>query len=161
MDVKIERYEVITVKSAVKNSYGDLVVNGGIKIGKKRENIFPVFQLGAEVNLGYASYMNKEYVATAEQTGKHEVPSLVDAAKSMGAELANPPLKGDRFNPEYDKYPPERLPQPIKSTPVKEPANDRIKSMALSYSKDLAVAGKIRLEEINTYADKFIEYILK
>jgi hypothetical protein len=88
MEVKIVRYETITVKDATLNSYGDLVVNGGIKINKKRMALFPVFQVGAEVKLGYGNYMNKDYVATAEQTGKHEVPkdtSLVEAAKSIGA----------------------------------------------------------------------------
>jgi hypothetical protein len=87
MEVKIVRYETIIVKDATLNSYGDLVVNGGIKINKKRMALFPVFQVGAEVKLGYGNYMDRDFVATAEQTGKHEVlkESLVEAIKSLGA----------------------------------------------------------------------------
>ena len=44
---------------------------------------------------------------------------------------------------------------------VIEPTDDtRLRSMAVSYSKDLAVAGKIELKEIAKYADKFLNYIL-
>jgi hypothetical protein len=121
MEVKIVRYETIIVKDATPNSYGDLVVNGGIKVKKK--DLHQVFQVGAEVKIGYALFKNdkmkeaREYVATAEQTGKHEVPkdtSLVEAAKSIGAEVINPPpLKGDRYNPKYDKEPAPQTSQSV------------------------------------------------
>ena len=38
---------------------------------------------------------------------------------------------------------------------------EKNKSVALSYSKDLVVAGKIELRDITSYADKFLAYILK
>jgi len=85
METKIVRYETIIVTDVRENSYGDLVVNGGIKVNKKRSNLFSVFQVGAEVKLGYGNYMDKDYVATAEQTGKHIVkadPTPDDLAKA-------------------------------------------------------------------------------
>ena len=36
----------------------------------------------------------------------------------------------------------------------------RLRSMAISYSKDLAVAGKIELKDVTKYANKFLNYIL-
>ena len=74
-EFKIERYEVITVQTAEKNQYGDLIVNGKIKIGNKRSNLFNIFQPGVEVKVGYAIYKDREYIATAEQTGKHIEPT--------------------------------------------------------------------------------------
>jgi len=70
---KIERYELITVESTEKNQYGDLLVNGKLKVGNKRSQLFDIFQPGAEIKIGWASYMNKEYIASAEQTGTHVV----------------------------------------------------------------------------------------
>jgi hypothetical protein len=79
---KIERYEIISVKSTQKNQYGDLLVNDSLKVGNKRSHLFDVFKLGADVKIGYATYMDKEYIASAEPTD--ESP-LVEAAKAMGA----------------------------------------------------------------------------
>ncbi len=132
---KIERYEVIIVENTQQNQYGDLIVNGSLKVGKKRNNLFNVFQPGAEVKLGYASYMNKEYIATAEQTGTHVAPKeeghLVKAAKAMGA--VEIPVIHD----------------------------SKARSMAIAYAKDLAAAGKIELKDMSAYADKFLEYMNK
>ena len=80
---KIERYEVITVQTIQKNQYGDLLVNGKLKISNKRNQLFDIFQPGAEVKVGYASYMNTEYIASAEQTGIHTISKTVEeSAKS-------------------------------------------------------------------------------
>ena len=72
---QITRYEVFTIAEATKNSYGDLIVKdtqgNEYKIGNKRTRLFDVFQVGAEVKVGYAVYMEREYIASAEQTGKH------------------------------------------------------------------------------------------
>jgi hypothetical protein len=124
----ITREEIITVKDAQKNQYGDLVVNGGIKISKKREALFPVFQMGAEVKLGYSSYMNKEYVANAEQTGVH--------------------------HPNETKAEPEPEPKyEAKSIP-----DNKVRSMCLSYSKDLATNGVIPMARIGSLALQFEMY---
>jgi len=134
---KIERYEVITVENTQQNQYGDLIVNGNLKVGNKRTHLFDVFQPGAEVKLGYAVYMNKEYIATAEQTGTHTISEeghLVKAAKDMGAKV-------------------------ISEKPVIHDSRNR--SMSIAYAKDLVVAGKIELKDMSAYADKFLEYINK
>ena len=72
---QITRYEVFTIAEATKNSYGDLIVTDTQgterKIGNKRSRLFEVFQPGAEIKVGYAVYMEREYIASAEQTGKH------------------------------------------------------------------------------------------
>jgi hypothetical protein len=135
---EIERYGTITVQTVEKNQYGDLLVNGKIKIGNKRSNLFDVFQPGAEVKVGYASYMNKEYIASAEQTGTHVIPKI---------EV-----------PVIDKA----IPAKDNATPLHKLSSDDIRnrSVAISYSKDLVVSGIIDLKEITKYADKFLDYIL-
>ncbi len=66
---KIERRKVITVAHAQLNDYGDLLVtdteNNEHKIGKKRAQLHELFQTDAVIELGYASYMNREYIAVA------------------------------------------------------------------------------------------------
>jgi len=82
---QITRYEVFTVGEATPNDYGDLIVKdtqgNEYKIGNKRERLFEVFQVGAEVKVGYAVYMQKEYIASAEQTGKH-IPEVSNVEKA-------------------------------------------------------------------------------
>lgn len=133
-DLKIERYDVIAVQTVEKNQYGDLVVNGSIKIGNKRSYLFDAFQPGAEVKVGYSIYMNREYIATAEQTGEHrptaETTPLVKEAVKMGAEV-------------------------IGSTD-----DTKLRSVVIAYAKDLAVAGKIELKDMGRYANGFLDYIL-
>jgi hypothetical protein len=151
MDLKIERYELITVQTAQPNQYGDLLVNGTYKVGKKRSNLFDVFQVGAEVKLGYASYLNKEYIATAEQTGKHEVNHLVEAAKNLGAVPVDD-IRTDGYKP------PSGAPE-SKSTPVRQESDSRLRSMAISYAKDGWCNGMIPLEELEKTADRFLKYM--
>jgi len=59
-------------------------------------------------------------------------------------------------------------PEPVKPAPqqaeaadkaVTSQGNERLRSMCLSYAKDLAVAGKIELGAINGFADEFLAYI--
>ena len=87
---QITRYEVFTVSEATKNNYGDLIVTdtqgNEHKIGNKRSRLFEVFQPGAEVKVGYAVYMQKEYIASAEQTGTH-IPE-VKRVEEAGAKVA-------------------------------------------------------------------------
>lgn len=68
-ELEIIRREKITVSSTQENQYGDLIVKtkagNELKIGKKRSQLFVVFQPGTEVTVGYATYMNKEYIAEA------------------------------------------------------------------------------------------------
>ena len=64
--------------------------------------------------------------------------------------------------------------QPALTTPVVNPVikaakelgavpdkgDKKDRAMAISYAKDLAVAGKIEITDIRKYADKFVEYIV-
>lgn len=92
---EIVRKDIFTVNKTMVDTYGNLVITTdkgvGYKIGKKREQLFPIFQPGAEVNVGFASYMNKEYIAEASQTGKHTVQPavtpIVAAAQEIGTEM--------------------------------------------------------------------------
>ena len=81
---QITRYEVFTVSKATKNNYGDLIVadtqGNERKIGNKRSHLFELFQPGAEVKVGYSVYMEREYIASAEQTGKH-IPDAISTDK--------------------------------------------------------------------------------
>ena len=135
---QIERYELITVESVTKNQYGDLLVNGKLKVSNKRHQLFDVFQTGAEVKLGWSSYMNKEYIASAEQTGTHTIPKVSPVTES----------------PKNSETPSATVLHKLSSDDI------RNRSVAVSYSKDLVVSGIIDLKEIFTYADKFLNYIL-
>lgn len=57
---------------------------------------------------------------------------------------------------------PQPPPPPTEKTSKGELTSDdiRIRSMSISYSKDLAVAGKIEIKDIKIYADKFLNWIL-
>jgi len=71
---EIFRWLQFTVASTEKNTYGDLLVTstGGhkYKVANKRNQLFPIFQPDAEVVVGYATYMSKDYIATASQANQ-------------------------------------------------------------------------------------------
>jgi len=66
---KIERYEVVTAQAPEQNQYGDLIFSDtegkSHKIGSKRLRLFDQIIDGRAVKLGYAVYMEKEYIASA------------------------------------------------------------------------------------------------
>jgi len=70
----IIRREQITVAHAQQNQYGDLIVKtkagNELKVGKKRQHLFDIFQPGTEVIVGFSSYMNKEYINEAAQASQ-------------------------------------------------------------------------------------------
>ena len=132
---QITRYEVFIVSEANKNRYGDLLVKDTMgnehKIGNKRARLFDVFQPGAQVKVGYAVYMQKEYIASAEQTGKH-IPE-VGKIEEAGAKVASVTIS--------------------KTDAVKN------RAVSLSYAKDAWIAGKIEKDAIYKCADYFLQYI--
>jgi len=86
-EVKIERYEVITPDSIVPDTYENITVKTTtgttVKVNKKHEALHQLFYDACEghraLKLGYASYMNKEYVHTAEFfDGKPPMEKQVD-----------------------------------------------------------------------------------
>ncbi len=105
MDTKIEKYETFTVEDVTTDEKGKLIVNGGkYKVSPKRSNLFNVFQVGAEVKIGWANYMNQDYISTAEQTGNH-FPTDAEAQKAFKEAVAQLPK-------------PQSEPVQSKSTPI-------------------------------------------
>jgi len=84
---KIERYEVITPESITPDTYENIVVKTTtgteVKVNKKHAHLHQLFYDACEqrraLKLGYATYMNKEYVHTAELfDGKPPVEKQVE-----------------------------------------------------------------------------------
>jgi len=125
---------IIVVGYTEIDEYGNLLVTdkgGGVtRIAKKRERLFTLFQQGQAVELDWQTYMNKDYVADAK---------LVEGA----------------------------LPPPVEplsaSVPVgshsRETSTSKNRSYALSYVKDLAVADKIPVDKILSYAELFLRWL--
>ncbi len=141
---KIERRKVITVAHAQLNSYGDLLVtdteNNEHKIGKKRAQLHELFQTDAVIELGYASYMDREYIAVAH------------------------PFEGQIPKEQEPKEPPkEHVAKAAKQadTDWAKKDTERNRSMCISYAKDLAVADKIEVSAIVEFADIYLHYIEK
>ena len=132
---QITRYAVFTVSSTNPNQYGDLMVKDTAgteyKISNKRNRLFEAFQIGAEVKVGYAVYMQKEYIASAEQTGTN-IPE-VEKIKEAGAKVA--------------------------SVSISKTDNVKNRAVALSYAKDAWIAGKIEKDALYKSADYFLQYI--
>jgi len=168
METKIERYETITVETVVKDEkYNKLIVNGKYKISEKRQNLWEVFQIGAEVNLGWANFKNQDFIASAEQI--HKDSPLVKAALNMGAEKVREPAN--------DKYPHEKPVQPspdaTKSnskpvtppistntpaevmTPEKWDAKEARTRKSIERQKALEIAASLQIEQTN-HPDKII-----
>ena len=139
---KIERYEVITPTSATADDYGNIVVKsiaGEVRVNKKHESLHPLFyeasQEGRALKVGFAVYMNKEYIHTAE---------LFDGKPPEEKQVEPITTKAEPLSPNV---------APL----VKPPSKNA--SFALSYSKDLAVAGKIEPDKILSYAEVFVRWL--
>jgi len=70
-----------------------------------------------------------------------------------------------RYNPQYDQpsQPPPQKPQqgaPVASQSTNGSEMVRIRSMALSYAKDLVCNGKLELELLESRANEFTAYIM-
>ena len=131
-----EQDTVIVVATTEIDEYGNLIVTdkggGKTKIGKKREYLFPIFQQGKAVLLHWETYMNRPYVANA---------------KLAAGELPQATLKPDTG----ESTPKEKVEDRDTTT--------RLRSMILSYCKDLAVADKIKVEQIVPQADRFYNWV--
>ncbi len=139
----ITRTQIIVVGGVGTNDYGDLTFTdkdgGQYKVSVKRKQYFEgVITSGVAVQLNYAVYKGKEYIYSATQVKDQlpppQQPIPPPAIQQVGAETANTKLSGDDI---------------------------RNRAMAISYSKDLACAGKIEAGEITNYADKFLNWMTK
>ncbi len=138
---EIIRTEQFTVASVTGDKYGNTIVKGtngqSYKISEKRQSLKPIFQPGATVEVGWARYMDRDYIATARfLEGEEEMPNVVEATQR-----------------EEKKAPPGK---PL----VENGEIVRVRSMSLAYAKDMAVAGKVSGLAIFFYASLFEHYIL-
>jgi hypothetical protein len=127
----ITRYAVFTVKSVANKEYkgevqGRIITDTTGKtypLSEKREKLFDVFQIGAEVKVGYAVWQGKEYILTAEQTGGHSVIQSPEDEIEPDSEKLNPEVK--------------EIPKPVIMPEHKTNPDPKNRAFALSYSKDL------------------------
>ena len=74
-------------------------------------------------------------------------PTLLEVAKELGAVPEKEYLEQAKRHP----------PLPVSD----EYSRTKMRSMSISYAKDLCCAGKIEISQMSAYADKFLEYITK
>ena len=129
-----ENSTIISVGLTEEDGYGNLWVTpqgGGdkIKIGVKRKNLHPLFEQGKSVMLEWQTYNKIPYVSNAK---------LVEGALPEG-----------------------KTEKPIKVSDSEKASAEtqKTRAVALSYSKDLACAKIIGVEDMRRWADKFIEYM--
>jgi len=101
---------IIIVGATEKDQYGNLLVtpHGStekIRIGKKRENLHPLFEQGKAILLHWETYMNKTYVADAKLVEGEIPPPVKPAPGTM------PPQE------EIDKTKEAQKPEQHKSSP--------------------------------------------
>ena len=106
---KIERYEVITPESITPDNYENIVVKTTtgteVKVNKKHAHLHQLFYDACEqrraLKIGYATYMNKEYVHTAEYfDGKPPVEKQTAPVKTDAGPLpkqASQPSREDNI----------------------------------------------------------------
>lgn len=84
---------------------------------------------------------------------KKDVLEKIDEMKKLVGEIVEVTMNEDKY---YSAVKPTGE-KPVKSNYTKE--DNKTKSYALSYSKDLAVAGKIEVNQIIDNAQKFNEWL--
>ena len=140
----IVREEQIVVASRELNDYGTLIVTTAegkeVKIGKGRAHLHPLFEDGNMVMVKYATGDYGEYVADAELVVDAEGKKLSPVKPTAEAPKSTTPKATDAPKP-------------------KSPDDERLRSVAASYAKDLACAKLIGIEDMGRWADRFIRYI--
>jgi len=147
---KIERYEVVIPAACLMDDYENMTVTTTtgteVRINKKHASLHGLFKEaeleGRAVKVGYAVYLEKEYVHTAELYGGQPQTELGKEAVKQGAELQPPP----------------KPPQAPKSG-LTDKDKDIHKQVALKCAVELAAHGVIRLNSINEYADNMLKYL--
>ena len=138
-EAKITRKTIIVVDTIDTNQYGDLTWTDKegkeYKVKSTRKQYFEAIQPARAVEISWSSFKGTEYpysvVAVAEEIAKQ--PPKDHLIKAAVAMGA----------------------EVIGTTNIKD------RSVAISYAKDLAVAGKIELKDMPKYANSFLDYILK
>jgi len=139
---EITRYAVVTVDGVDDiNQYGDLTFSdtegNKHKIGNKRSGLFSAIIPDRAVKLGYAIYMNKEYIATAElYDGQPAKP------KPLAPQAKSTPVKADKWD-EKDG--------------ITRKSIER--QTSLNAAVELAKVGIIKPDQVLPSAKKFEEYL--
>lgn len=101
---QVLRYVKFTVADRGENDYGDLKVHSTsgkeYKISKKRANLFDMFQPEAEVIVGWASYMNRDYIAVAHPADQFPEDTTVEEEKLTSPKLPTPAPQQGKIKPE-------------------------------------------------------------
>ena len=144
VEPKITRSEIIVIDTIGENEYADLTwtdkTGKDYKVSAKRIKYFQdIIKPGMAVKLSFASAYGKEYIYKAELVSEKLAESASQAPQSQ---IKPVELKTQR----------EVLKEKV--MPSKE------KAFALSYSKDLAVAKIIRIDEVLAYAEMFYSYLM-
>lgn len=135
--------QVITVAMTEKDTYGNLKVTDNLgneyKIGGKRSQLFEVFVQGRAVKITWDNYMNKDYISDAEPFNPE-----TEGTTAGGIEVAS-----------------ATAPKPTPKATEKPAGQSELKnrSFAVSYAKDLVVAGVIAPDRILSYAEYFARYM--
>ena len=149
----ITRWETINVVSAEQNEYKDLIVKSvegkSYKVGNKRSGLFGLFLAGKTVKVGYAVYMNKEYIAVASQVVTEQFPEALQPSPESLQSKTEPPKEAKELG--------GKVAETIKTF---NESDIKIRTMTLAYAKDLAVAGKIEVSEITMKAEMFYLYAI-
>lgn len=138
---------VIIVGHTELDGYGNMWVTpqgGGekIKIAKKREGLFPLFQQGAAVMLDWQTYMNKPYVADAKPV-----------------EGALPPPTEPGMLPEHKKpveavVNPKTTPRPDSSPSRNGSFNERSRSIERQVAAKIAFENAMESDDINKILER-------
>ncbi len=147
-EVIITRKQIVVVDTVGENSYKDLTFTdkegNAYKISNKRVQYFKDKILpGRAVQLNFAKAYDKEYIYSADFV-EDKLP------ETKAPEIATKATTSTTLAKEAIKLGAKPIPT----------GDDRIRSMAISYAKDLVVAGKVELKDIKAYADRFVAYIL-
>jgi len=146
-EVEIIREEIFVVDRCEVNSYGDLLVTdqqgNEHKVNNKHQSIHKMFENGKAVKVGYGKYMNREFIHTAVQ--------VADEIDRQAPKKAQPIATVTR---------PETSKPKAEPVDIREDERRKIRSMSISYAKDMCVAGTIDRGEIAAWARFYEGYML-
>lgn len=135
VDPKIIKEEVVVVDSFEIDDFGNLIFydksENKHKISFKREHLFGLIESDRAVNLFYAKYMDKVYIADVKPVG---APTSPKEAKAV-----------EKVIPKY--------------TTDSDKTRSIERQVALKEAVTLCVGGVIDKKDIHAWADKFSEWL--
>jgi hypothetical protein len=99
---EIIKKELVTTESIGGDNYGNTIIKTSegatVKLSPKRQNLKTEFEIGATTDIGWAVYMDKEYVATAKRVGKSEAKPAPQSKSTPLGTQGNPISRDDTTN---------------------------------------------------------------